>query len=207
VLNTPDLQEVEPLSLRDELSIPADHAVIVYQGSVQEHRGIEPAIDAVDGLDQVVLVVIGYGYHRPALEADVARRGLEDKVRFFGPIPNHELLRFTASADIGMCNIVSSSVSYDTCLPNKLFEYMMAGVPVIGSDSPEIGRVIGETGVGLATDPEDPASIAAAAKSILADPLPFTARMEAARARYNWAVEKQKLLAVYAAITGDRHAE
>jgi glycosyltransferase involved in cell wall biosynthesis len=197
VLNTPDPTDVVPLSLHEALDLEPHNRLMVYQGSIQEYRGIEPAIDAVELLDDVILVVIGYGYHRPALEADVSRRGLNDKVRFFGPIPNDVLLRYTASADIGMCNIVGTSVSYDTSLPNKLFEYMMAGVPVIGSNSPEIGRVVAETGVGLTCDPEDPISIAAAVTEILSDPTPFLAAMESARRRYNWKVEEQTLLEVY----------
>lgn len=200
VLNTPDLIDVEPLSLHADLDIPESRPLLVYQGSIQEYRGLEPAIDAVEMLVDVVLVIIGYGYHRPALEADVARRGLGDKVRFFGPIPNDVLLRYTASGDIGLCNIVGTSVSYDTSLPNKLFEYMMAGIPVIGSNSPEIGRVVAETGVGLTCPPDDPEAIAAAAKRILADPQPFVAAMDAARRRYNWQVEEKKLLEVYEAL-------
>ncbi len=92
-------------------------------------------------------------------------------------------------------------MSYDTCLPNKLFEYMMARVPVVGSHSPEIGRVLTETGVGVATDPEDPEALAAAAKQILADPAPFRAAMDDARDAYNWAVEEGKLLDVYASLS------
>lgn len=197
LLNTPHLITVEPLSLHDELDLPTHARIVVYQGSIQEHRGIEPAIDAVATLDNVVLVVIGYGYHRPTLEASVAARGLGDKVRFFGPIPNDTLLRYTASADIGLCNIVGTSVSYDTSLPNKLFEYMMAGVPVIGSDSPEIGRVIRESGTGLTCVPDDPVALAAAVTRILADPTPYTSNMAEARLRYNWSVEEKKLLTVY----------
>ena len=87
LLNTPHLITVEPLSLHDELDLPTHARIVVYQGSIQEHRGIEPAIDAVATLDNVVLVVIGYGYHRPTLEASVAARGLGDKVALLRPHP------------------------------------------------------------------------------------------------------------------------
>ena len=149
MLNVPDFQEVEPSdALRRALDITPEERIVVYQGSIQENRGIEPAIEAVRKLEGVVLVVIGYGYHRPALEAYVEEEGLSDRVKFFGPIPHAELLMFTASGDIGLCNIVNSSVSYYTSLPNKLFEYAMAGIPVVGSDSPEIGRVVTEESIG-----------------------------------------------------------
>ncbi len=197
ILNVPDLADVIPLDLHGVIGVAPERKLVVYQGSIQENRGIEPAIDAVASMDGVVLVIIGYGHHRPVLERQVRERGLDDVVKFFGPVPNDELLAYTASADVGLCNIVNSSVSYYTTLPNKLFEYVMAGTPVIGSDSPEIGRVVRETGTGEVCDPEDPQALAAAIERILEDPAPYLARMPEARARYNWGVEEEKLIALY----------
>jgi glycosyltransferase involved in cell wall biosynthesis len=202
VINTPELEEIdEPRDLRGELGIPADSPILLYQGSIQENRGIEPAINAITLLEKAVLVVVGYGYHRPALEADVRNRGLTDRVKFFGPIPNNELLGWTAAADIGLCNIVNSSLSYYTSLPNKLFEYIIAGIAVIGSDSPEIGRIVTEEGVGEVADPIDAEDLARATRTILADLNRYQAATKTAAQKYNWAVEEQKLLAVYATLT------
>ena len=120
--------------------------------------------------------------------------------RFFGPVPNSELISYSASADIGLANIVGQSVSYETSLPNKLFEYAMAGIPVIGSDSPEIGRIIKETGIGLTCDPEDATAIAKAIDTIRTDPTPFREATGPASDRYNWDVESQVLLDLYASI-------
>jgi glycosyltransferase involved in cell wall biosynthesis len=198
VINTPELEDVgQPADLRGELGIPADAPILLYQGSIQENRGIEPAIDAVTLLDDVVLVIVGYGYYRPALEADVRKRGLSDRVKFFGPIPNNVLLRWTAAADIGLCNIVNSSLSYYTTLPNKLFEYIIAGIAVIGSDSPGIGRIVTEEGVGEVADPIDPEEIARATRTILRDIERYRTATKAAALKYNWGIEEQKLLDVY----------
>lgn len=200
VINVPEMTVVEPRDLRPPLGLAPGTPILLYQGSIQENRGIEPAIDAVELLDDVVLVIVGYGYYRDALEDRVAARGLKDRVRFFGPIPNEDLLHWTASADVGLCNIVNASLSYYTTLPNKLFEYVMAEVPVLGSDSPGIGRVVEETGVGEVVDPIDPQSLATATRKILADPEPYRAACRRARERYNWEVESRKLLAVYEAL-------
>ncbi len=197
VINVPEDTTVVPRDLRPELGLPQGTPLLLYQGSIQENRGIEPAIDAVELLDGVVMVIVGYGYYRITLEDLVARRGLGERIRFYGPIPNQDLLHWTASADVGLCNIVNSSVSYFTTLPNKLFEYMMAEVPVLGSDSPGIGKVVSETGVGEVVDPVDPRSIAAATEKILADPEPYRAACRVARNRYNWTVESKALLSVY----------
>ncbi|MDJ0663507.1 MAG: glycosyltransferase [Acidimicrobiia bacterium] len=198
IINTPELAAItEPQDLRGELDIPDDAPILLYQGSIQENRGIEPAIDAVTLLPKAVLVVVGYGYHRPKLEADVRKRGLTDRVKFFGPIPNDELLAWTAAADIGLCNIVNSSLSYYTSLPNKLFEYIIAGIAVIGSDSPEIGRIVQEEGVGEVADPVDPESLAAATRTILADLDGYRSATHDAAQKYNWGIEEQKLLSIY----------
>lgn len=199
--NVPELLEVQPgWDLHERLGIPADQRILLYQGSIQEYRGIEESIEAVTLLDRCVLVVIGYGYHRPVLENQVRRRGLADRVRFFGPIPNDELLYYTASADVGLCVIRGQSLSYRWSMPNKLFEYMMAGIPVVASDFEEMGRVVREEGVGTVCDPDDPQSIAAAVRAIVDDPAAearFRAATRVAITRYNWDHEEQKLLALY----------
>lgn len=200
IVNTPPLRDHIPQDLRGALDIPDDHAILLYQGSIQENRGIEPAIDAAAMLDDCVLVILGYGYHRTALETVVRDRGLEDKVRFFGPIPNDELLDWTAAADIGLCNIINSSLSYYTSLPNKLFEYMMAGIAVIGSDSPEIGRIVTAEGVGVVCDPADPVALADAARTILKDLTTYKTASLDARTRHHWGIEAKKLIDLYSGL-------
>jgi len=199
--NVPEMLEVEQgWDLHERLGIPADQRILLYQGSIQEFRGIEESIEAVTLLERCVLVIIGYGYHRPTLEDEVHRRGLDDRVRFFGPIPNDELLYYTASADVGLCVIRGQSLSYRWSMPNKLFEYMMAGIPVVASDFEEMGRVVREEGVGTVCDPDDPQSIAGAVRAIIDDPdaeARFRAATRVAITRYNWNHEEQKLLALY----------
>lgn len=198
VLNAPEYRVVDkPRPLRAELGIDPDVPILLYQGSIQENRGIEPAIEATLLLDHAVCVVVGYGHHRPVLEQMVADRGIGDRVKFFGPIPNDELIEWTAAADIGLANIVNSSVSYHTSLPNKLFEYLMAGVAVIGCTGPAIRAVVEETGAGLAVEADDPEAIAQAARTILSDLPGYRARaLEGAKDRH-WGVEEAKLLALY----------
>ena len=198
LLNVPEPTPIDhSKDLRKVLGIPPEQRIVLYQGSIQENRGIEPAIDAVAELDDVVLVVVGYGYHRPALESIVEQRGLTDRVKFFGPVPNDELISYSASADVGLSNIVNSSVSYNTTLPNKLFEYAMAGIPIVGSDSPGIGKLIEEEQIGEVCDAEDPVALATAIATVLADPGRYTAALERTTERYNWPRERRKLIDLY----------
>jgi len=202
IRNVPEVIEVEDgWDLREKLDIPRSQRVLVYQGSIQENRGVEESIGAVaDHLEDCVLVVIGYGHHRPVLEQMVEERELGQKVKFFGPIPNDELLFYTSSADVGMCCIRGNSLSYRWSLPNKLFEYMMAGIPVVASDFEEMGRVVREEGVGTVCDPDEPESIAAAVAAIVDDPAAADGYRRATRTaieRYNWGVEEKVLLTLY----------
>ncbi|MGH8936382.1 MAG: glycosyltransferase family 4 protein [Acidimicrobiia bacterium] len=201
VRNVPERMEPDPRwDLRAKLGIPAHQRVLVYQGSIQENRGIEQTIEAVTRLEDCVLVVIGYGYHRPALEALVRERGLEKSVRFFGPVPNDLLISYTASGEVGMCPIINSSLSYYHSLPNKLYEYLMAGVPIVASDFPEMGGLVREEQVGEVCDPSDPVSIAEAVRRVIDDPEAAARYRENAREavdRYNWSAERQRLLEVY----------
>jgi glycosyltransferase involved in cell wall biosynthesis len=131
------------------------------------------------------------------LEDLVVERGLTSKVRFFGPVPNAELISYSASADVGLANIVNSSVSYNTSLPNKLFEYAMAGIPVVGSDSPEIGRIVAEEKIGEVCDAEEPVALGEAITTILEDPTRYDPGLKHAASTYNWTVEQKKLLDLY----------
>ncbi len=202
VRNVPELAEPEPgWDLRAHLGLASDVRVLLYQGSIQRNRGLEQIIDALALLDRCALVVVGYGAYRPRLEQMVARRGLGAQVRFLGPVRHDELLNWTAGADVGMCCVRNSSLSYYSSLPNKVFEYMLAGIPVVASDFPEMGRVVRDERVGEVCDPDDPASIAAAVRRIVDDP-DHAARCRehagAAIARHHWGLEQRKLLELYA---------
>jgi len=125
---------------------------------------------------------------------------MDERVFMPGWVPLEELPLYTASADVGLCLIENLGYSYYLSLPNKLFQYIMAGVPVLASDFPEIGRIVRETGVGLPVDPSDPEDVADKARRLLEDGgLRRRCSENARRAAevYNWEVEKVKLYEIY----------
>lgn len=190
----------QPRDLRAELRLPADERIVLYQGSIQENRGIEQTIDALAELQDVTFVVVGYGHHRPAIQRHAALRGATDRVRFLGPFDYETLLSYTAGADIGMCCILPRSRSYELSLPNKLFEYVVCGVPIVGSNLAEIAAFIRGEEVGEVCDPTDPHSIAVAVNHLLGDP----DRLRRARAnaldaatRHVWDTEQRALVDLY----------
>jgi glycosyltransferase involved in cell wall biosynthesis len=207
VRNMPPRTPVEAsVDLRARLGIASEATILLYQGSIQTNRGIEQTIAALPGLPDCLLVICGYGAHRPALEERVAAAGLGHRVRFDGPVPNGELIAYSAGADIGLCLIIGSSESYRTSLPNKLFEYLMAGIPVVASDFPEMGAVVRRTGAGETCDPTDPGAIAAAVDR-LRDPDRYADARDkaiAAARELHWDSEEQVLLALYEGLSATR---
>ncbi len=167
------------------------------------NRGLLQLVDAMTSLTDCALAFVGYGHLRPEIERRIDAGSLGDRVRVFDAVPQETMLRYTASADIGVIPIVGSCLSYVYAAPNKLFEDMMVGVPVVATDLPDMAAVVTAERVGaLIADPTDPASIAAAVRSLLDGDEPLTTigarARKAALARHNWEVEAPKLLAVYA---------
>jgi len=202
IMNTPDFDptKTQVRDLRKELNIPAENIVLVHQGSLQKNRGVEQSIDAIRDIPNITYVIIGYGQHRPFLEEYVASSGLSEKVKFFGPVPSDQLIEWTASADIGVCTIVGKTKSYLYAMPNKLFEYTMAGLPVIASNYPDMGKFVTENKMGITCDPESAESINAAINTLVSDPElreKFAEGAKIARTKFNWANEQKKLLEIY----------
>jgi glycosyltransferase involved in cell wall biosynthesis len=102
--------------------------------------------------------------------------------------------------------IQASTLNHRLTTPNKLFEAMAAGVPVVASDLPGMSRIIEETGCGLTCDPADPSSIAAAIRRIVDDPTAAermsAAGLAAASGTYSWTGQVEKLAAEYTRLTG-----
>ena len=202
IMNTPDFDptKTEVRDLRKALNIPAGNLVLVHQGSLQKNRGIEQSIEAIRNIPNITYVIIGYGQHRPYLEEYVAQTGLSGKVKFFGPVPASQLIEWAASADIGLCTIVGKTKSYLHSMPNKLFEYTMAGLPVIASNYPDMGNFVTENKMGITCDPESSESISAAITALASDPemrKKFAEGARTTRTKFNWANEQKKLLEIY----------
>lgn len=175
--------------------------VLMQGGLIPMDRGLHELIDAAPLLRDALLVFRGSGEARPALERHVAERGLEHHVCFVDPVPLARVVQSAAEADIGVIPYKPTSVNNLLCSPNKLFEYMMAGLALGVSDLPELRRVVVGTGAGVLFNPCVPEDIAACLNELLTD----DARLErcransrrAAREIYNWEAQSTSLLALY----------
>jgi glycosyltransferase involved in cell wall biosynthesis len=131
-----------------------------------------------------------------------------DSVVVLPRVPYHELAPWTASADVGILLYRNDCRNNYYCAPNKLFEYMMMGLPVIAPRFPGMTKLVEGEGVGLCVDPQEPAQIAAAANRLAGD-AGLRARMRAnalrlSLERYNWQKEFEPLLGAYRALLAGR---
>ncbi len=143
IMNVPPFQDVARGDLlRQRFHIPATAPVIAYQGAVLMGRGIDLMMRCMKDLPECHFCVMGDGPDMQFMHDLRDQLGLQHRVHFTGSIPYKELLQWTASADVGLCFVEPISLSYKLALPNKLFEYAMAGTPALVSDLPAMRRVI-----------------------------------------------------------------
>ncbi len=158
--NVPAYQEkITSDVLRQDLRLPPDAVIVLHQGNMQKDRGCLLLVRAMKYVKGAVLVFMGSGTLAPAVKAEAKALELEDRVLFKSAVPPDQLLQYTCSADIGVTLLEDTCLNHRYALPNKLFEYLMAGLPVLGSDLPEVGGIIEEYEVGCVVYPEDPKEI------------------------------------------------
>jgi glycosyltransferase involved in cell wall biosynthesis len=200
---------VAPLRLfHDRLGLDPAVRVVLYQGGFSRDRGIEQLIEALPAFpDRTVLVLLGYGSLQAELERRATEPGLAGRLFVLPAVAPGELLDWVGSADLVAMPIQPSTLNHRLTTPNKLFEAMAAGVPVVASDLPGMAGIVRETGCGVLCDPTSPAAIAAAIRSILDAPLPdrvaYCKRaLAAAHGAYSWEAQVEVLLAEYGRLTG-----
>ncbi len=209
VHNYPDHLPVAARDLRDRSDgseIAADRRLVLYLGALMGGRGLEELVDAAPDFDGADLVLLGSGPLEPELARRIGVAGTGERVHLLAPVPPDQVVDYAASADVGVSPIVPSCLNYRYSLPNKLFQYMAAGVPVVASDFPQVREVVRDSGCGLVVGTSRPADIAAAVNRILSDPGRALAMGQRGRAaveeRYNWSNAADVLLSVYAGLRG-----
>ncbi len=167
VRNVPFQQKVSDRSLlRKSLNIPAEKKVVLYQGGFLEGRGIDILLSIAPQFPDAAFVFLGSGILQQSLK-EASRQSTN--IHLLDAVPTNELIAYTAGADIGWCLIENYGLSYYYSLPNKLFEYIMAGVPVFGSAFPEIKKIINTYNVGITVDPEERAGLIESLRQLLID--------------------------------------
>ncbi len=187
--------------LRRRLGIDSGTPLVLHQGAPAPDRGCELLVAAVASLPGVRLAFLGdpepgYG---TLLADEIARRGVGDRVAMLPSVALDGLLAHTSEADVGITLLQDTCENHRLALPNKLFEYVAAGVPVVASALPEIERLVSTRGIGWCAAPGDEGALAAALLRALAarGDNGLAGRLAATRAELTWERESARLIAVY----------
>ena len=124
-----------------------------------------------------------------------------ENIHIHDPVAPDSLCEFTGSADLGICLIEDLCLSYRFCLPNKFFEYAMAGVPILVSDLPEMRRLVEEYDCGVVCDSITPDGIVSGLKKLLSKDLKQLGKNARKMAEdHSWEIQEKKLLSLYTRI-------
>jgi len=135
---------------RGELKTNSDSLLLIFQGSgINIDKGGEELIEAIKITENVSLLIVGSGDVISVLKKKVNALNLADRVIFISKMPWNELMRYTKSADAGLSLEKDTNLNYRFSLPNKLFDYISAGIPVITGSLPEIRKVVEENDCGI----------------------------------------------------------
>jgi glycosyltransferase involved in cell wall biosynthesis len=193
----------------NEVKFERDKRVItlVYIGGISYHRGLQYVIDGIDLIKNEVPVklwIVGDGKHSALLKGLVKYHHLNDFVEFFGMVSKDKAEDLMKKADIGIIPHIRSEQS-DNSSPNKLFEYMAAGLPVLASDCISVKRIIDETDTGLTYVYDSPSDFGVALKKLYSDRekrVIFAANgKKAVSEKYNWDRSSVSLVELYSGLT------
>jgi glycosyltransferase involved in cell wall biosynthesis len=188
VYNVPPRQAIAPSrALRTRLNLPDAPVLLLHQGQMQRDRGCERLVAAMRAVERAVLIFLGGGPLKNTLQQQAAALHLHDRVRFLDPVPPDALLPVTASADLGVTLLEDTCLNHRYALPNKLFEYLTAGLPVLASDLPELHRVVAGYDVGCVVDPNDAQALASTLQRMVDD----------GEARARWAANAPNVLQTF----------
>lgn len=160
IRNIPLYQKaVSKIDLRKKYNIDQGKIILIYQGVILLGRGLEQIINAIARLPKTVLIILGEGEQKNNFIELAKKLNVSGRIIFAGSVDQKDLINYTAGGDVGLSLIENISISYYHALPNKLFEYIMAGLPVLCSDLPQMKAVIEKYNVGESINIEDEENI------------------------------------------------
>lgn len=200
VRNIPRIVEISH-SDRSQLGLPLDKHLLILQGSgINVQRGAEELVEAMRLLDDCYLVIVGGGDVVPDLKQMVLDFGISERVRFFPRMPYQEMMRYTQLAELGFCLDKDTNLNYRYCLPNKLFDFIHAGVPIVAASClVEVTGIIRHYDIGLLVENHDPGTIADAVRVGVNNGelrAKWSANLKKAASELNWQNEEQQLIEI-----------
>ena len=158
------------LDLHSHLRINKSQKIILYQGVLLKGRGIEKVFSVLNELPDHIFLIIGGGEYEEYYRKLANEMNLTNRIIFLGKLTQEELPKINASADVGVSLIENLSISYYHALPNKLFEYIMADIPVIVSNLPQMKEIVEKYDVGYVVEFDNKDELLLAIKKLSDDP-------------------------------------
>ena len=177
---------------------PNNEKIVMYQGAINMSRGIDKMIEAFQYIDNCQFWIAGDGPKKTEYEQMVKDLNLTNRIHFLGNIPPKTLKTITPLAEIGMSMEEDLGLSYRYALPNKLFDFMQAGIPILGTNLPEIKKTIEEYKVGKVIDNHNPKHIAEKLQEILNEgKKAYKINLQEAAKELCWENEENKLKTIF----------
>lgn len=189
---------------RKELGISEGHLLLIIQGTgINVDRGGEELIEAINFTANVSLLIVGSGDSLEIIKEKVKGFNLEDRIKFIPKCKWEILKRYTAIADVGLSLDKNTNINYLYSLPNKLFDYLSAGIPVIATNLPELSKIINEFHCGILIPEPNPEEISKAICT-LRDDRNLLSQLKQnsvmASKTMNWQKESLKVEALYKSV-------
>jgi glycosyltransferase involved in cell wall biosynthesis len=203
VSNFPEYTEPKySRALRDRLNVSDELPIGLYLGAMIEGRGVRPLIYAAQYLPEVKIVFMGHGPLISEIKHFANRENIKN-IEVLDAVKSHEVVDWASSATVGISSIQKKNLSYYYSLPNKVGEYIMAGLPIAVSRFPEMKRIALGEDIGTTFDPDDSKDIARAIRELL-EPETYARKKKAVmekRKKYCWQNEEKKLIRLYEGIS------
>jgi len=214
IRNIPDMKAVATrtyLPLKEELGLSPDAFLVLYQGGIGPSRMLEPIIEALPLAKECVLAIRGPGIeHYGSTYRKLAEKvGASSQLILLPAVPSRDVVDAARGADAGIYTVLDVCKNFRYALPNKIFEYLAAGLPILSAHFPEPKRIIDQFQVGVTFNPRAPRSIAAALNSLASDrsqTLQMAARTKDALRSMNADAEWEKLVAIYEGLRNEAGA-
>lgn len=200
VRNIPVLNPPTPLKSREELNLPSDKKIILLQGAyIDPDRGGVELVQAMQFVEETLLLIIGAGRDIDKIKSLIHELNLGNKISVLPKLPFDELRQYTANADLGLSLDKPLHLNYELSLPNKLFDYIHAGIPVLVSDLPELRKIVLTYQVGILTEKVEPSLLARRIQEALnsKEYSIWKKNCITAREELNWQKESEVLTKIY----------
>jgi glycosyltransferase involved in cell wall biosynthesis len=177
---------------------PLNKKILLYQGAINTSRGIDKMIEAMNYIENAQLWIIGNGPLKEEYEKLCIKFQVENKVYFLGEILPEQLRQITPLADLGLSLEEDGGLSYRHALPNKLFDYIHAKVPVLGTYLPEIKNIINKNQIGEVIFDHSAYEIAEKIKFLISKGKKhYLTNLEKTSVKYNWEAQESTLLNIF----------